>query len=88
MSDFEKTEGTPFRKPGGECNHGVTFDEVEAQLLLDNWKPRTGVEFVLGNPAATEVRKRWPRLDGECPYRCGYVGTYYASPMHYHLGDW
>ena len=35
-----------------------------------------------------EVRKRWPRLHGNCPKGCGFVGIYYASAMHYIAGDW
>ena len=36
----------------------------------------------------TEVRKRWPRLFGECPKKCGFNGIGYASMMHYVMGDW
>lgn len=35
-----------------------------------------------------EVQRRWPRLHGACPWGCGYVGIYYASAMHYIMGDW
>ena len=34
-----------------------------------------------------EVRKRWPRFYGECP-DCKQTGVYYASYMHYLMGDW
>jgi hypothetical protein len=37
---------------------------------------------------AHEVRKRWPRLGGNCKLGCGYNGIYYASFMHYLMGDW
>lgn len=35
-----------------------------------------------------EVRKRWPRLFGNCPKGCGYNGIAYASFAHYVCGDW
>lgn len=74
------------------CNHGVTFDEVEAQKILDEAKSYgTGdpsLDFILGSPSAPYIRKRWPRLDGECPKGCGYKGIYYASMSHYIMGDW
>lgn len=38
--------------------------------------------------SAHEVRKRWPRLYGECPKGCGYNGISYASKAHYVYGDW
>lgn len=38
--------------------------------------------------SSTEARRRWPRLDGECPLGCGYSGIYYASMAHYVCGDW
>lgn len=38
--------------------------------------------------AAADVRRHWPRLDGECKKGCGYVGIYYASFAHYVYGDW
>ncbi|MGK3981250.1 hypothetical protein WMF38_57165 [Sorangium sp. So ce118] len=37
---------------------------------------------------ANEVRRRWPRLFGECPKGCGYRGIAYASGEHYVAGDW
>lgn len=36
----------------------------------------------------TEIRKRWPRLFGECPLGCGFKGIAYASKEHYVYGDW
>lgn len=35
-----------------------------------------------------EVKKRWPRLSGQCPLGCGYNGISYASAEHYTCGDW
>jgi len=75
-------------KPEDSCDHGVTFDKEEAEKVLGDWQPKDAVEFVMGNPATVEIRRRWPRLDGECPYGCGYVGIYYASYAHYIMGDW
>lgn len=37
---------------------------------------------------ASEVRKRWPRLDGVCPLGCGFHGIAYASMAHYVSGDY
>lgn len=70
------------------CTHGVTFDLKEAKKILGDWKAHNATEFVMGNPAAAEIRKRWPRLNGICPLGCGYCGIYYASPEHYAMGDW
>jgi len=83
----------PDEKPAGDaepepCDHGVTFDAEEARRILDGWVPKDGVEFVMGNPASAEIRKRWPRLDGVCPKGCGFVGIGYASREHYISGDW
>lgn len=80
-------DGTPYNPPTDKCDHGVTFDEVEAEKLLRDWAPRDPVSFILGNPASAEVRKRWPRLDDVCPKACGYVGIAYASEQHYIAGD-
>jgi hypothetical protein len=38
--------------------------------------------------SAYEVRRRWPRLFGECPKGCGFKGIGYASFEHYIAGDW
>lgn len=35
-----------------------------------------------------EIRRVYPRLNGECPKGCGYVGIAYASKEHYYMGDW
>lgn len=37
---------------------------------------------------ANEVRRRWPRLYGDCPKSCGFHGIAYASYLHYLAGDW
>lgn len=71
-----------------DCDHGITFDADEANKLLEGWKPKDAAEIIAGNPARTEIRKRWPRLCGPCPKGCGYVGISYASPQHYIAGDW
>lgn len=34
-----------------------------------------------------EIRRRWPRFDGECP-DCGKRMIVYASATHYIAGDW
>jgi len=70
------------------CDHGVAFDPVEAEKILAGWVPRDDVDFIVGNPAAGEVRRRWPRLNGACPKGCGFVGIAYASQEHYRAGDW
>jgi hypothetical protein len=75
-----------------KCDHGVTFDEVEAQKMLDadpgdpNLDP--ALAFILGSPAHNTIRKRWPRLNGPCPKGCGFNGIAYASSSHYIYGDW
>jgi len=38
--------------------------------------------------SAAEIQRRWPRLFGQCPKGCGYVGIAYASAEHYTCGDW
>ncbi len=67
----------PYRTPA-ECDHGVQFDEEAAKKLFSE-NP--------GTPAQ-EIRKRWPRLSGECPTGCGFNGIGYASLAHYVYGDW
>lgn len=88
MTVVLKPDGRPFREPTGPCDHGVTFDEKEAERVLGEWQPRTPGEFIMGNPSSEEVRKRWPRLNGPCPKGCGFVGIAYASYAHYIAGDW
>lgn len=74
------------------CDHGVIFDEATAKKLLEEI-PQDGsldpiVAFIVGPPAHSEIRKRWPRLVGLCPKGCGYFGIAYASYSHYIYGDW
>ena len=75
-----------------KCDHGVVFDEEEAKRISATTPPRTGVgadvDFILGDPAAPAIRKRFPRLNGPCPKGCGFVGIAYASTAHYAWGDW
>lgn len=71
-----------------ECDHGLKFDLEEAKKLLEGWSPSSPEEYIMGNPASAEVRRRWPRLDGPCPLGCGYNGIAYVSVNHYHMGDW
>lgn len=70
------------------CTHGVTFDSEEADRILASFHPKNAVEFIMGDPASAEVRKRWPRLCGECPLGCGFNGIAYASREHLYAGDW
>ena len=71
-----------------DCNHGVVFDTDEAERLLSGWEASNPAEFIAGNPASAEVRRRWPRLQGQCPKGCGYNGIAYASYEHLIAGDW
>jgi len=74
-----------------KCDHGVTFDEEEAKKLLEAPSPSSGdpsLDFIMGHPASTDIRKRWPGLSGLCPKGCGYNGIAYASYAHYIYGDW
>lgn len=71
-----------------KCDHGVTFDAKVAREILGSWKPESAVEFVMGNSASGEIRKRWPRLSGPCPKGCSFNGIAYASYEHYMSGDW
>jgi hypothetical protein len=74
------------------CTHGIMFDKEAAQKMLDeatvdpNLSP--DVAFIMGSPAHSKIRKRWPRLSGPCPKGCGYNGIAYASYEHYIYGDW
>jgi hypothetical protein len=87
-------DGKPIdgSQPKADCDHNLSFDEVEAQKLLDGWKPTTDVDFIMGNPASSEIRKRWPRgwftNEKPCPLGCGFIGIAYASYKHYLMGDW
>lgn len=73
-----------------KCDHGVTFDEVEASKIPSAPDPKMDpvVAFILGPMSSSEIRKRWPRLMGKCPKGCGFDGIAYASFMHYSMGDW
>lgn len=51
------------------CTHGVTLDAESAAKILDGWEPSDVEDFILGNPASQEIRKRWHRLSGACPPR-------------------
>ena len=78
-----------IRERQGDCDHGVTFDADEARKLLDASKPpNNAAEWIAGNPASAEIRRRWPRLMGKCPKGCGFDGIAYASAEHYACGDW
>lgn len=70
------------------CDHGVVFDEEQARALLRDWKPADAAAFIMGPTGAAEVRRRWPRLMGDCPKGCGFHGIAYASYFHYIAGDW
>lgn len=89
---FDQLVKPPKDEPKGdrvsECDHGIVFDEEEAKKILAGWKPSNEVEFVAGNPASAEIRRRWPRLFGLCPKGCGFNGIGYASFAHYTMGDW
>lgn len=74
-----------------KCDHGVTFDEEEAKKLLEAPYQGSGdpaLDFIMGHPATAEIRKRWPRMEGQCPKGCGFYGCAYASYAHYIYGDW
>lgn len=55
-----------------QCDHGVVFDAEKAQHMK----------------TAYEVRAAYPRLMGNCPKGCGFIGIAYASFKHYIYGDW
>lgn len=38
--------------------------------------------------SSDEIRVMFPRLNGECPLGCGYIGIAYESFLHYISGDW
>lgn len=64
-----------------------TFDEEEAKKVLGEWEAKSALEFVTGNPASQEIRRRWPRFHGTCPDCKGKL-VLYASWAHYAMGDW
>lgn len=77
------------------CTHAKllpTFDEVEAKALLAACKhehPPGDFDAMFGvcNACTHEIRKRWPRGEGQCP-DCGGQVIAYASYAHYGYGDW
>ena len=75
IDDSERAGHTPtcVRCLAEPCDHGVSFDLAYVQRH---------------NLSASEVRKRYPRLDGKCPKGCGYRGIAYDSQEHYVYGDW
>lgn len=95
MSDQYRTVpvsmGDPYRT-APECDHGVVFDEVDCKAEWEARPSRTGktdYDYALQSAHFTQaVRKRWPRLFGECPKGCGYHGIAYASRAHFVWGDW
>lgn len=75
------------------CDHGLVFDEEAARKMLAAApQPKNAIDFVMGNPAAIEVRKLWPRGyftdTNPCPKGCDYRGIAYVSDAHYLMGDW
>lgn len=72
--------GAPYREMP-ECDHGISFEKEE-------YLQRDVPEIARKPISSTEVRRRWPRLDGRCPLGCGYTGIFYASYLHYIAGDW
>lgn len=75
-----------------DCDHGVVFDEEAAKKLYEETPQDPtldpAVAFIMGSPASSEIKKRWPRLSGLCPKGCGFNGIAYASYAHYIYGDW
>jgi len=55
------------------CDHGLAFDPI---ICRDQ------------NLSSRDVQKMFPRLSGECPLKCGYVGIAYVSMEHFLYGDW
>lgn len=63
-----------------KSNADVKHNRCDHGVVFDEKKAR--------DLSVYEVRKIYPRLDGECPKGCGYHGIAYASSMHYYMGDW
>lgn len=86
--------GAPVNPPDEKtCDHGVTFDEDAARALLAAAPPpKDAVDFIMGNSASAEIKKRWPRgwftAEKPCPKGCSFRGIAYASYAHYTMGDW
>lgn len=62
-----------------DCDHGVEFDQTVAD---------SGQGLLRKVLSPSEVREKWPRLDGPCPKGCGFHGIAYATHAHYIYGDW
>src|SRR5882672_7675936 len=67
----------------GDCSRGdvvtcirCASEQCDHGITFDS---RRAVGF-----SAAEVRENWPRLFGECPRGCGYIGIAYASREHYY----
>lgn len=63
----------------GDARDGEKTEECDHGIVFD---PAAAAEM-----SSSEVRRRFPRLDGRCE-KCGYEGIAYASPEHYYSGDW
>lgn len=90
FDDYDKDRESDHSKQI-TCDHGIIFNKEEASKLL-NEMPSIEKDpllvFVMSSPAHSEIRKRWPRLNGSCPKGCGFKGIAYASYDHYIYGDW
>lgn len=70
---------------------GLQLDQLMEQEAKTMPECDHGVVFdeaLAKDMTATEIKQKYPRLDGTCPKGCGYVGIAYASSMHYYMGDW
>lgn len=83
----------PAKVPGGlrvRTKKGVITMDVKPVCIVCNCDhlPPFDRDAARGM-TSQEVRKRWPRYDGECG-KCGakFGGISYASMEHYILGDW
>lgn len=82
-SHFHNTDqvvSTPVPAPDGTPYRTSPADKCDHGVCFD--------ESAAKGLDAHEVRRRWPRLFGDCPLGCGYRGIYYASMAHYVYGDW
>lgn len=80
-ADGQREQSCVLNGPGHHaCDHGISFDEAKYKSFC--------VQHNRGDEQVAFIRKNWPRLDGQCPKGCGYVGIYYASFLHYVAGDW
>jgi predicted RNA-binding Zn-ribbon protein involved in translation (DUF1610 family) len=76
------------------CTHAKllpTFNEDEAKILLATCEHERFDDFEamfgICTACTREIRKRWPRGEGQCP-DCGGQVIAYASHAHYTYGDW